>query len=256
MFDFNPYFSPISFSPAPDEIPMRVIIISFTSVVNEYATSQLFYRFYHKNYSIDKDSGVYNYNDIHKIKPVSHPNKTILIFTGHHDNPKECISLPMFHGDIGEDLQGYNPEDVFTKIGEQLQNWPDQILFHNCYSGGLHENMSIGLCYRLLKLINNPNVLTYCYFDKVPRYSDTNREDTFMNSTTNVYVFRLLNDKVNKLFIPEQKLSHILVKLHETTKYDERSFTIVPEPVQVAQPAPIQLKPLSNSRLLKKRSGK
>jgi hypothetical protein len=235
---------------------MRVIIISFTDVLKEYATSQLFHSIFKEEYEITEDSGVYHYKDLSKISPVSEPNKTVLIFTGHYDNPKEC-SLPSFQGE----WEGYKPEDVFTSIGIQLQNWPHRILFHNCYSAGLYTNMHIGLCYRLLSMIQDPSVLTYCYFYKAPRYKDIKDKDSFLGISPNVHVFRWSDDSIISSPQTHQNISTVLDHIYNYTEYSEETYTIVLDPVVIEPP---QIPPgslpflpdLSHSRINRRRIAK
>lgn len=230
---------------------MRVIIISFTDVLKEYATSQLFHSIFKEEYEISEDSGVYHYKDLSKISPVLEPNKTVLIFTGHYDNPKEC-SLPIFQSE----WDGYIPEDVFTAISVQLENWPHRILFHNCYSAGLYTNMKVGLCYRLLSIIQDSNVLTYCYLNKAPRHKDIKDKDLFLSISPNVHVFRWLHNNVVSSPQNHQNISSVLDHIYNYTQYSEETYNVVPEP-EVIEPPKVEFIPdPSQSRLMKRRRAK
>jgi hypothetical protein len=229
----------------------RVIIVSFTSITKDFATSQLLHTIF-TGKGISEDSGVYHYRDFDKIPPVTNPEETILIFTGHHGDPRHCSS-PKFEGDGWEG--SYNPLEVFEKMKTQLKKWPHRTLFHNCYSAGLRDDMKRGLCYKLLSYLTDSNVLAYCYLDKAPRFQDTRNKDAFTKTLRGVVIFRWTNGNVLYLHRETMTIGNVIDDLYNHTEYPEDSFNIVVNVTSLAKPL-AKMPPLKQSAAYKRHLGK
>lgn len=231
----------------------RAIVISFTDIDKTFATSRFFDSIFIEKGSTN--SAVYHYKDLAEIEPVINAEQTVLIFTGHHSDPKVSC-MPVFSGD-GFD-GSYDPIEVFGKIQHQLKQWPHRTLFHNCYSAGLDSDMTRGVCYRLLNMIQNPAVLTYCYFNKAPRLRDSGifgNRGAFEAQTPNLILFKWLDGKVvfsnhNRDMTVKQIVEH----LYNHTVPDVPFYPVKKPEITMEIPKPLPLAPpLGNSKMFQKR---